>query len=45
MKIRIAAPGMKAQPPAQSLSTEAAPSIRQNSATEPMIGHCVPCGM
>ena len=33
-----------AQPPAQSLRYETAPSMSANSATEPMIGHGLPCG-
>ncbi len=47
MNITASSPRPSANMPApnHSLSQAAKPSIVVNSATEPMIGHGVPCGM
>ena len=41
---RPSAPGMKAQPPAQSFRKLTTPNISTNSVSEPTMGHGLLCG-
>ena len=44
MKASSSEPGRKDQPPAHSFRKLTAPIISVNSATDPRIGHGLPCG-